>query len=46
MEKDVDTEYETCYVCDGTGMDLGYNGEPIICIKCHGDTVIPIDEEE
>jgi len=32
---------ETCLYCVGTGMVLLDDGEPGICLACHGDTVVP-----
>lgn len=34
------TPYETCWNCEGSGLEIGYNGEPTHCHVCHGDTVV------
>lgn len=43
---DLTEAFQVCYVCDGTGMVLGYNGDPVFCYKCHGYTVIPLNDDE
>ena len=37
-----DKIYEVCPNCSGTGMAINNNGDPGICPKCHGDTVVPV----
>lgn len=39
-------KYETCHSCSGSGLMLGYNGEPTICSVCHGNTVIPARDKK
>ena len=43
---DLTEALQECYVCGGTGMVLGYDGDPVLCYKCHGDTVIPLYDDE
>lgn len=34
------TAYETCWNCNGSGLQLSYVGEPDTCRECGGDTVV------
>lgn len=39
-------QYETCPTCGGSGMTLGGAGEPGLCPKCKGDTVVLAEPDE
>ena len=38
--------YETCWWCEGSGLEVGISGEPAVCHKCHGDTVLRARDEK
>jgi len=45
-EECTEPDVVTCDQCDGSGMQIRFDGDPGLCSICHGDGVMPVEVEE